>query len=201
MKQFKCRASASGKLMTSPRSKTETLSETTKSYVEEWAKSGIYGIQKEIKSKYIDKGNLMEDLAIEKAVEWLNLPFFVKNDTTFEDDFFTGTPDILFDDTVLDIKVSWDCFTFPLFEKEIPTKDYYYQLQVYMYLTKKTKAKLVYVLLNTPEFMTYETVYDYSEIDPKYKVKCFDFDFDPTVIETLKLKVVECRNYYSQISI
>ena len=42
---FKIRASASGKLMVNPRSKLETLSETTKTYVKEWAKEHIYGVK------------------------------------------------------------------------------------------------------------------------------------------------------------
>ena len=50
---FKCRASALGKLMTNPRSKSETLSQTTKSYLEEWVKEQIYGIKKQINSKYL----------------------------------------------------------------------------------------------------------------------------------------------------
>ena len=52
---FKCRASALGHLMTNARSKSETLSQTTKSYLQEWYKEQIYGVKKQIKSKYIEK--------------------------------------------------------------------------------------------------------------------------------------------------
>ena len=90
---FKIRASASGKVMTSPRNKTELISETTKTYVKEWLIENIYGIKKEIKSKYLNKGLKLEDTAIDKAVEWLDLPFAIKNEKFFEDDFFCGTPD------------------------------------------------------------------------------------------------------------
>ena len=38
---FKARASASGKLMTSPRLKNEIISETTKAYIQEWCKEHI----------------------------------------------------------------------------------------------------------------------------------------------------------------
>ena len=41
MKEFKIRCSAIGKIMTNPRSKTETLSKTTKTYLEEWSKEQI----------------------------------------------------------------------------------------------------------------------------------------------------------------
>jgi hypothetical protein len=35
-----------------------------------------------------------------------------------------------------------------MFESEIPNKDYYYQLQVYMHLTGCTKASLCYTLID-----------------------------------------------------
>ena len=194
MKQFKCRASKGGALATNPRAKSETLSETTKTYLEEWMKEQIYGVKKDISTKYTEKGLVMEDEAIDKAIEWLDLPFAIKNEKQFENDFFTGTPDILLSDTVVDIKNSWDCFTFPLFCDDIPTKDYMYQLQVYMALTGLKRAKLVYVLLNTPA--TYSTPeIDYSHIDPKLRVKSFDIEFDPEIIEVLEQRVIESRKY------
>lgn len=197
---FKARASEAGKLMLLPRSKSETLSETTKSYLQDWLKESIYGYRKEIKSKYLDKGTLMEDEAIAKAIEWLDLPFVLKNEQGFEDEFFTGTPDIVTDTEVLDIKCSWDAYTFPLFEDEIPTKDYFYQLQVYMHLTGRKAARLVYVLLNTPEQITWETPHDYSALDRKYRIKTFEVSYDPAVIEALKGKVEEARGYIQLLS-
>ena len=108
LETFKCRASAAGKLMTNPRNKTEILSETTKSYVKEWMKSQIYGYKKEITSKEMNKGIIFEDTAIDKAIECLDLPFAIKNEHRFEDEFFTGEPDLLLQDEVIDIKNSWD---------------------------------------------------------------------------------------------
>ena len=196
MKEFKIRASAAGKLMTSPRSKTETLSETTKTYLKEWLTSEIYGVQKNIQSKYLTKGVMLENEAIDRVVEWLDMPLMLKNEKHFEDNNFQGTPDLfLNDDTVIDIKCSWDCFTFPLFENEIPTTDYYYQLQVYMWLTGRTKAKLIYVLLNTPDGLSYDETFDYSNIDKKYRTKVFDIDFNQTIIEALIIRVNESRKY------
>lgn len=200
MKQFKARASEAGKLMVQPRSKTETLSETTKTYLEDWVKENIYGYRKEIKSKYLDKGIIMEDEAISKAIEWLDLPFVLKNEQSFEDEFFTGTPDIVTDTEVLDIKCSWDAFSFPLFEDEIPTKDYFYQLQVYMHLTGSKSARLVYVLTNTPESITWETPHDYSALDKRYRIKTFQVAYDAAVIEALKAKVEDARNYIHSLS-
>lgn len=196
---FKCRASATGKLMVNPRSKNETLSETTKSYVQEWAKEHIYGVKNQIKSKYLDKGLMLEDTAIDKAIEWLDLPFTMKNEKFFEDDFFCGTPDLIVNDVVYDIKCSWSCFSFPLFEKEIPTKDYFYQLQTYMHLTGCKKAVLTYVLLNTPDELTYEEKHNYDNVDKKYKIKTFEIEYDSEVIEYLKNRIINVREYINTL--
>jgi hypothetical protein len=195
---FKIRASASGKVMTNARSKSELISETTKTYVKEWLTEHIYGIRKEIKNKYLSKGLKMEDTAIDKAIEWLDLPFAIKNEQTFEDDFFKGTPDLIVGETVYDIKCSWDAFTFPLFEKEIPTKDYYYQLQVYMHLTGCRNAVLTYVLLNTPEELTYEEKHNYDNMSKEYRIKTFTIEYSEEVIADLKERVTNIRNFIKE---
>lgn len=196
---FKIRSSASGKIMTNARSKSELLSETTKTYVKEWLIEKIYGIRKEIKSKYLTKGLKLEDTAIDKAIEWLDLPFTLKNEKFFEDDFFCGTPDLIVNDVVYDIKCSWDAFTFPLFEKEIPDINYKYQLQVYMHLTGCRKAVLTYVLLNTPEELTYEDKHNYDNMDKKYRIKTFEIDYSEEVIADLQQRVTNIREYLKTI--
>ena len=196
---FKIRASASGKLMTAPRNKTELLSETTKTYVKEWLIEKIYGVRKEIKSKYLNKGLKLEDTAIDKAIEWLDLPFTLKNEKFFEDDFFCGTPDLIVNDVVYDIKCSWDAFTFPLFENKIPTSDYEHQVNVYMHLTGLKKASVVYILLETPEELNYGEKEDYSKIDKQYRIKKFDFEYNEENINKLKEKVLLCRDYLKNI--
>lgn len=199
LEQFKCRASAAGKLMTNPRNKSELLSETTKTFVKEWMKQQIYGYKKDITSKEMNKGIIFEDTAIDKAIEWLDLPFAIKNEKRFEDEFFTGEPDLILQDEVIDIKNSWDCFTFPLFEKEIPTDDYFYQVQVYMYLTGKRKARVVYILLETPETYNHPAM-SYDHVDFKYRHKEFSFDYEPEIIEKLKERVINIRNYINELS-
>lgn len=200
MKEFKARASQASKLMTAPRNKSEVLSETTKSYVKEWLIEQIYGFRKEIKSKYIDKGNKLEDAAIDKAIEWLDLDFVMKNEDSFEDEYFTGTPDIITNDEILDIKCSFSPFTFPLLEDVIPTKDYEIQVQVYMHLTGKKKARVVYVLLETPPELNYGEVEDYSNMDKKYRIKDFVVEYDENIILQLQEKVKECRVYLRKFS-
>ena len=195
---FKCRASALGKLMTNPRSKSETLSQTTKSYLEEWVKEQIYGIKKQINSKYLQKGLALEDQAIEFYSVAMDKDFMIKNLDHFEDDFFTGTPDCMHEGVVYDFKTSWDCFTFPLFDQE-PDMGYYYQLQVYMHLTGLRKAKLVYTLQDTPDYLTHEEPVSYAHVDNSYRVKEFEIDYDPMVIETAKSRIQDCRDYVKEL--
>lgn len=202
IKDFKIRASAGGQIMTNPRAKTELLSETTKTYVFEWLKENIYGYRKEISNKYLSKGLELEDEAIDKAIELLDLPFTLKNEQYFEDEYFTGTPDLIIQDTVYDIKCSWDCFTFPLFDTEITTKNYYYQLQIYMHLLGLKKAKLIYVLLNTPENLaSWEQPKDYNDLDKKFRIKTFDVDYSEEVIQDLKQRVTNIREFIKTINI
>jgi len=199
MKNFKIRASAAGKLMTNPRKKGEVLSETTKSYLQEWTKEQIYGVRQVITSKYLTKGIEVEQDSINYAEKVLGWDLAVKNEESYEDDFFTGTPDVIFPrDKVVDIKSSWDCFTFPLFSDDIPNKDYYYQLQVYMHLTGLKKAELVYVLMETPEDLTH-VYYDYSQVDPKHRVRVFEVQYDEAVIQDLQQRVENARGYINNL--
>jgi hypothetical protein len=92
---MKIRASQLGKIMTSPRSKGEVLSQTAKTYIQELALEDKYGIRKDINSRYMDKGNLVEDEAIQLASSVLELEFVVKNEEYFSNDYIKGTPDVL----------------------------------------------------------------------------------------------------------
>lgn len=177
------------------------LSETTKTYCREWLTEQIYGYRKEIKNRYLDKGIIMEDDAIDSVISWLDLPFVMKNKDSFEDDYFTGTPDLIIDelDRVDDTKCSWDCFTFPLFDDEIPDIGYYYQLQIYMHLTGKRHASLDYCLMNTPPALDYGEPKDYSKLDKKFRIKSYQFDYDESVIEELKMRIDLCRKYIESL--
>lgn len=202
MNQFKIRASAGGKVMTNPRSKSELISKTTISYVHDWLKESIYGVKKDFSSKYTEKGTLLEDEGIDKAITWLDLPLVLKNETRFEDDYFTGSPDLILEDEIIDIKLSWDAFTFPLFEDELPEKDYFYQVQIYMHLTGKKKARVVFLLLNTPkEIAKWETHHDYSAVPIDKRWKAYTVEYDESVIEDLKERVDNIREYIKTIKI
>ncbi len=201
MEEFKIRPSKCGEIMTSSRKKGE-LSKTSRSYVDQWIKERIYGYRNEISSKYLDKGNQVEDESIEFVAKHLDLKGIKKNEKKFENDFMVGTPDVLTKDTVIDMKNSWDCFTFPLLENEIPNKDYFYQLQCYMALTGKKKAKLIYTLMNTPKNLVYGSLeaHDYTKIDPQYRIKVFDIEYDQGVVDEIERRVKEIRQHIELVT-
>ena len=147
---YKERPSAIGRIMTSPRSKNEKLSETCKTRIEEKFLEDKFGIKKEFWSKATDKGTTEEPISIELAVRQLGLFGAQKNEETFESDYLIGTPDIIYGDCVYDIKTPFSGSTFPFFQTELPEKAYMYQVHGYMELTGLRKAKIVYCLVDAP---------------------------------------------------
>lgn len=210
MKDFKIRCSAIGQIMTNAISKNEVLGQTAKTYCEDWLKEQIYKRKKTITNKYVEKGLVMEDNGLDYIAEELGYGMLIKNEQFFENEYMTGTPDVILKDHLIDVKNSWDAFTFPLFSDNID-KNYYYQAQGYMALTGLDSYKLIYVLMNTPEYLiekeyTYNNFYDmdyeefekyylYDDIDSKYRIKVFDIQKDDTVINEINERVLECRKY------
>ena len=194
LNEFKIRCSAIGLIMTEARAKSETLSQTCISYLEQWVKEQLYNTKKQINSKYLTKGNEVEIEAIEYYAEVKDLGFVLKNQDYFENDFITGTPDLITNGVVYDFKSSWDCFTFPLFETKVD-KNYEAQLQGYMSLTGLKNAKLVYTLQNTPDQLQWDEPIDYSIYPENLRIKEFEIAYDSEFIERVNNRVIECRNY------
>ena len=100
---MKIRSSAIGKIMTSPKSKGDALSQTTKTYLQELAIQEVYGIRKEFSSRYTDKGNEVEELSISLCNDVLETGFLYKNEEHFTNDWITGTPDVNTKEILLDV--------------------------------------------------------------------------------------------------
>ena len=223
MQDFKIRCSAIGKIMTDPRSKSEALSETTKTYCRTWLTEKVYNRRIEVSSKQMDKGTTMEGVAIDFAQSIVEPgALWFKNEDRFEDNWMRGTPDVLTSDTVFDIKCPWSFATFPLFETELPTKDYYWQLQGYMALTGRRSAAVLYVLMDAPEHIlndearklsyqrglggnTDETIDEvrhlltYPDVDDALKFRRFDVARDDAAIEKIRDRVSLCREYIAAL--
>jgi hypothetical protein len=208
--------------MTSPRSKGEVLSQTAKTYLQELALEDKYGIRKDINSRYMDKGNLVEDEAIQLASSVLELEFVVKNEEYFSNDYIKGTPDVLGSNFILDVKASWTGATFPWFDEECPNKDYYFQMMAYMWLCDRDKALLCYTLINTPEDIVLDEIrrvawakkelepsestendvraqHEFDHIPTDKRVKAYLIERDEQVIDQIKEKIEHAREYYNEI--
>ena len=213
---LKIRASQVGKIMTSSRSKGDVLSKTAKSYLEQLAKEEMLGVRTEFSSKYTDKGNLVEDDSIALVEKVEGLEFLYKNEEHLSNEYLTGTPDVLTDDVLIDVKSSWNVGTFPMFDKELKNKDYYYQLQAYMWLTGKTESYLCYCLIDTPKFIIKAEVrklhkprysdikaiilkHKFNEDTEKYRVKTFKVELDAEVITQIKERIEVCREYHNNL--
>lgn len=220
------RCSQLGNLMTEPRSKSEALSETAKTLVQEIFNERELGIlPKSFWSKYTDKGIQMEDEAIQFASNVLGWDFVVKNTERFTNEWITGEPDVNTEDLLADIKCSFDGTTYPLHDSVLKNKSYYWQMQGYMFLTGKDKAELVYCLMNTPEDIVRKEIYNehyklypfwdgtenedivrlvtlkhnFDNVPDRLRVKRFIVEKDERSIEQIKIKVEQAREYYNQL--
>lgn len=155
---FRC--SSLGYLMTEPRSaadkKAGNLSETAKTHLLDIYVSNKYGRQTDVQNKYIQKGLLVEEDSI-TLYSRVTKTYYKKNEENLINDFIKGTPD-LFDGPairearhVVDIKSSFDIFTFFRNYNSDLNNLYYWQVQGYMDLTGAQSASVSYCLVDTPD--------------------------------------------------
>lgn len=113
-----------------------------------------YNRKKELKSKYLDKGNIVETDSL-TLLEFLDKKTYFKNEVHISNDFSQGTPDNI-QVKLKDTKSSWDLFTFNNAEL---TSLYEWQLKDYLWMLQNqeneelettTEAELCYCLVNAP---------------------------------------------------
>lgn len=190
-------------------------------YLKEWFVSKKYNRKKEFFSKFIEKGLRVETLAIDSLSLHLNEGVELKkNETYFCNEYVHGFPDVVHEAKVFDTKASWDIFSFPFFEAEIPDDKYKWQMDGYMDLTGAEEAWVAYTLINTPQplidqerkklfFQTGGKAEDWSpevnaELDVNYKfddipkedrIRVFKFKRDQNRINQVYERVKLCREY------
>jgi hypothetical protein len=220
---LKIRASKAGCLMTEPRNKSDkdagNLSETAKTYLRELWIEKTYNRRKDITNKFIEKGLLNEETSIDFA-SLLHNELYEKNEKLYASDYFTGTPDIISGEYIIDIKSSFDIFTFAKAEL---TDLYYHQLNVYMELTGLRKSKLIYCLTDAPEATIQRELKTaqyklqvtelpeleaklrkemcYSDIPLDKKVKVFEIEYSEADIKKLQGKVEKAREYFAGLTL
>jgi hypothetical protein len=158
-KQFIARASQIGKLMTNDRT-GKAIGKTAINSLKEMLLFDKYGFEREISSKYLEKGIQNEKTAIKLAVDVLGW-FDVDPETPqvrLINEFITGKPDINTKSKGADIKNSWSAFSFPFDDLEIPSSDYFFQAQSYCWLTNKSEWSIVYCLTDASEQLIIDEV-------------------------------------------
>jgi hypothetical protein len=224
---FRC--SGSGALMTEPKLKSDkdagNLSETAKKFVEDKWLFDTFGFAESIKNQYMDKGNECEQDSMDLVTKVIEGGFRSRYNTKLQNDYVIGTPDIVLNDCVEDIKTSWNIKTF--YNAEL-SNIYYAQAQCYMWLTGKEKYRLIYSLVQTPEHLILseceKLVLKYNrnkenedyikectqikknndlikDIAIEKRVKVFAFGYDPAYIETLKKNIDNAREYYKTLKL
>jgi len=182
------RASSVGYLMTEPQSKADKeaglLSKTAQKHLLDVYIAEKYGRKKDIQTKQMKKGIEVEQDSIDLLSMYLKMPFS-KNDQRFTNDYITGFPDIIDNDRIIDIKSSYDLWTFI---GNIPDKLdslYYWQMQSYMWLTGAKSALIAYCLVNTPEsIIEQEKYYLLKKMDvateesPEYVKEAMKIEFN-----------------------
>lgn len=195
------RCSSLPKIMTSPRSKSEVLSETAKSYIKQMAKEDFLGYSSELSNKFLEKGIQCES----QSIELLNSVLFTsyeKNAERRSNDFLTGEPDIITEDLIIDIKTSWSLDTFPMLVEDINLKDYEMQLRGYMMLFNVDKAMLAYCMVDTPEHLrSYESeeLHLVSHIDPTKRVTMLTIERDEKIEQDIIEKCNASLDYYYEL--
>lgn len=182
------RASSVGYLMTEPQSKADKeaglLSKTAQKHLLDVYIAEKYGRKKDIQTKQMKKGIEVEQDSIDLLSMYLKMPF-AKNEERFSNEYITGLPDIIDNDRIIDIKSSYDLWTFI---GNIPDKLdslYYWQMQSYMWLTGTTSAIIAYCLVNTPEsIIEQEKYYMLKKMDvateenPEYVKEAMKIEFN-----------------------
>jgi len=185
------------------------LSETAKTFVRNSVIEFKTKRRKEIKSKYLEKGILVEQDSVDLLCD-VTGEFYDHRTTRITDDYFTGECDLLSDNKVTDIKSSFDIFTF--FESDF--KDlYYWQGQVYCRLYNKQYFDLAYCLVDMPRAMFKSlndkllAEYGFDTYNEKYvkaltqlSNNCFFGELSPNPIPiNERLKIFSCERNESDI--
>lgn len=149
----KFRCSSLGNLMTNGPGKkdTRTIDELSSTAIQELIKIFVremYGRDKEIHSKYIDKGNQVEEDSITLLARVYG-QMFKKNDMRKENGIITGEADIT-DPRLLDTKSCWDIHSFFKHKTEKLSKAYEYQMNGYCELYGFLSGNVCFCLIDTP---------------------------------------------------
>ena len=228
-------ASSLGKLFTEPVKKEDkeagNLSATAKTHLIEVYIREKYNRKKDIETKQMSKGKLAEDDSLLLLSEYLG-EYLEKNEEYIQNNYIVGTPDAFIGedldhaDKIYDVKSSYDIFTFLANIEGNLNKDYYYQLQAYMWLTGAKEGFVAYCLVDLPfeqleaekqyimrktgaiseessEFKDAwkkkESLFLYNDIPESERILLFKVEKDPSFPEKCQQKVEKARIFLNEL--
>jgi len=191
---FKIHCSQIGKIMGNSKPAGQ-LSVTAKTFLKEWYANEY----EEIHSKYIDKGNQVENDLIDFMAIQLGYGMATKNEITLHDEYMVGICDVNFPDCIVDVKAPYNRKTLHDNVDGI-NSDYEWQLMGYMNLYNKPKAILFYGLMDTPETdWTPEVIY--SDMPDNERWLAYSINRNNELIQAIKDRVLMCRAWLEEYDI
>lgn len=208
MKLFRC--SSLHKLIGDGRSKAAVISDTAKSAICDIVKEDLYGFRSFTGNQYTQKGNLLEDLAIEMSGK-MRLRNYQKHVGRVENELITGECDVLDlkNKLIIDTKCTWDIGTHPFFADEAMEKvkkaGYDVQMQAYMWLYGCDVANIDFWLFPCPPELLKDwddidqLVHLVEKIDIRERKTTVVIERDEAIIQKIKDKIPHCQEYYAKL--
>ena len=208
MKLFRC--SSLHKLIGDGRSKAAVISDKAKSAIRDIVKEDLYGFRSFTGNQYTQKGNLLEDLAIEMSGK-MRLRNYQKHVGRVENELITGECDVLDlkNKLIIDTKCTWDIGTHPFFADEAMEKvkkaGYDVQMQAYMWLYGCDVANIDFWLFPCPPELLNgwddidQLVHLVEKIDIRERKTTVVIERDEAIIQKIKDKVPHCQEYYAKL--
>jgi hypothetical protein len=172
--------------------KGSNLSQTCQTFLKEWYAND----QEQIHSKYLDKGNYVEEDNIDFAARVLGYGLLEKNIESRSDDYFIGCCDVD-TDVIIDVKSPWNRKTF-LDSIEELDPNYEWQLRGYMRLYNKPKSILFYGLQNTPPEVNYGNEVTYDHLEESDRWFAFEVLRDEAIEQLIIERVIKCREWLEE---
>lgn len=223
--------SSLSKLFTEPQAKAAKeageLSATAKTHLIETYIREKYGRHKEIETKQMRKGTNAEGDSLLLLSEYLG-EYLEKNEENVYNSHIIGTPDAYLGENInqaeqiFDVKSSYDIFTFLANASGELNKDYYYQIQGYLWLSGAELGYIAYCLVDLPqdqleyekmalirklgaiseespdfirEWKKKENLFLYSDIDESERILLFKVEKDPDFPEKCAAKIEKARQF------
>ena len=208
MKLFRC--SSLHKLIGDGRSKAAVISDTAKSAIRDIVKEDLYGFRSFTGNQYTQKGNLLEDLAIQMSGK-MRLRNYQKHVGRVENELITGECDVLDlkNKLIIDTKCTWDIGTHPFFADEAMEKvkkaGYDIQMQAYMWLYDCDVANIDFWLFPCPPELLNgwddidQLVHLVEKIDIRERKTTVVIERDEAIVQKIKDKIPHCQEYYAKL--